>query len=390
MTGKIFSITSIVLGLIAAIVIASCAGLDIEKRRYRNGIYFNKQKRVHAPSASRTNVIEPVAVDGAKGSAVDHTLAKEYIREGEIITQEQVTHKTASFPKEIKKTKKAQFFYHDYILSTRTKDSADHNTGKEHTSALWLLSAVAPGLVLLRTNRSRNLSQWASQNVNKARWRITGHHVMLFLSSIGTGVMLHKLGIDFSPRSFNILAAAALGVFMFDALTRHKRNYQNRRIIPLRAMACALGAVIAAFYVVAGTKLHMLAGDHSWDIFNGFRALHADAVPDGERSTWETAGLIFLTLLLTGAALFSLAGIAVLSCKLACSGYGAVAIGIFAGGMFIVCFLYALAVQHMFKKPVKYPEERKEKRHAIFINSLKAAAIATGILISLMLIGGTF
>lgn len=331
-------------------VIAGC-GVHMEKRKHRKGFHISWNKPYRSTTAN---------TDSRETDSHQYLLANEDIvspqleyiipadnsmlkkkdqeRNNTTASTSHETSKRAAVERTIRPEQEPQFKQEKQIRT------AQQSKTTKHSGTLFFLSMLAIPFFALRKNRNYRLASWAATNKRKAQWGIALSTTLAFLSSYLLGRLFHFETPDLMLPAALITTGAGAGMFIFG-----KRNFISR----------IAGALLFNSGIFAGSFM-LGASRETIDILS--------------QSSFSDAGQVLLVVILFLLYLAAIYGLAILSCELACSGYGFAAVAVFFGGAYLGAFLIFLVINNFWP----YDDDTKQ---SIAKRSALQALIPVGILL---------
>lgn len=370
---------------ITVVITAACDSLHIEKRKYRKGFYFELfDERNHGDAKqvvkNERREQSVLSAAGPHGATHDTTAFRPDTAVASAPLCEKGSYRKADGEHIIKQCtpKRRTFAVTESKIVTEEKEIT-HTVPvlPLQVSLIAFLFLGIPAYLISKTELACGVSRWATKNRRKAQWSIAGLHFALAFTSFALGALLRmqQIAVPFSDACSALLLLGLAGTAFASPLLNRAGGRTTAGIL--------FTSLLFAGSAVAGNKLAGAdVSGMSWSLSDGLTSFFCHA-PDDEYVMNPVAG-VFLTVLMVALSLLILAGLAVLACDLVCSGYGALAFIVFFGGVYMVAFLFALGVQHIFKK-VKNPYgSEEERRKAILKKALIAAFIVLGIMLSFL------
>ncbi|MFK7786290.1 MAG: hypothetical protein AB8B56_14315 [Crocinitomicaceae bacterium] len=314
------------------LVSAACSNFHMEKRRYNKGFHvtFNKN-RVGKKSATN----EPSLAKSERKSRKSSKLRSPSNSNKPLETldvdvkTEYLSHRPSIHPpsklESTPETSVASIDSAKAFASERTStEIATSRTSSKPASSpgingLWYftLLGILP-LFLVIKGASRSIAIWASENVSKAQAAIVGLYGLGFTSSFLLGNMWQP---NIAEWMLGIPIALAGSILVADAVKKKGKSSFIRKRMSFAALNTS--SFFATFALGAQSKFSVLQA--------------IDPEPNtGLDPVVASIATVFVILLM----LVALLGIALLSCTVACSGYGlVVGLLVMSGGSFLVVFL---------------------------------------------------
>jgi hypothetical protein len=337
--------------------VVSCHRYDIQKRRYRTGLAISHKKQVttlHSQVAERKGnaVTFPVSkprvsgdhltlISGEQGSEDRQKIAYA----GTQTPPENYKRKEGRSNKEIKELNEIRTAFYS---ASKTKDQ-----NQETASDLSLLAAVgglASLLVVMNRKKLRSpgaLAFWASRNPVKARIAIAAARFGIGGSGFFIGWQMHEYGIVTTGLSSGVLLGLASACVIAHPSKAARGALFNSSYFRHKLFSLLIGVFGLGAMVTGGNKIHQQIARLS-DVavaseVQPYSTHVSVAAPDLEaqpkRSDTEIFVDILLTILLIVLVGFLLAGAAMLSCELSCSGQEGAAAAVLFGGVALSIFL---------------------------------------------------
>jgi hypothetical protein len=199
---------------------------------------------------------------------------------------------------------------------------------KQTSNGLWYFTLLGIVPLLMATKKqSYRIGVWASENKSKAQAVMAGLYALGFSSS-------YVLGNIWQPTIEDWMLAIPMtlagGILASDAVKKEKKpGFVKRQIA---SAVVNLSSFFGTFALGAQTKISALQ------------------LMDPEAQTgMEPWAATLISLLLVAAMVAAFLGIALIACELSCSGYGALALVVMAGGTFLILFLGIWAILTTFR-----------------------------------------
>lgn len=206
---------------------------------------------------------------------------------------------------------------------SQTKKSAQKKTEdntKISSSMLALVAGLANTLLfslIYKKKRLKNISRWAFNNKNKARWLIGLSSVITALCGFKVGSILH--GLNFHSSDYiNIGTLGAVGISALIYTFFKSKLLSAKRIIYNLIFFCSFlqfTNIGLSHQEKAFQKENQTSINHTVQNLNS-----SDNNSDNEKKKITAIDIIGV-ILLTGVAIFLAIGVAYLSCFILCSGY---------------------------------------------------------------------
>lgn len=326
--------------------------MHIEKRKFRKGFHisWNKKQRSPQKEIPDQTLVSSSKKEGFEVKSTQRKIAeaKPDVTQNEVSLIKPLSNKTTSSNNTMLKGQEKKEISSVKSLSAQKEKRTKKNEGSNHSGYLYLLAAL--GIPILAINKKRNydLSSWASENQQKARWIIGAGTATAFLSSYFVGRLWH---FDIPEHSLPI--------------------------------ALVLGGTGGATYLLSRSNRGRITGGMMLNLAANFGSFTLGTM----RPTLESespyimhpALMVFLTLALILLLIGSSYLIAALSCTIACNGYGFAAAAVLIGGLYLVAFLFMLAILNVYRK--KGDEERSFAKTAALTALIVIAALALLVLV---------
>lgn len=331
-------------------VITGC-GVHMEKRKHRKGFHMSWNK-LHRSTTPNTNSRLADSHHRLRANEDIASTQLEYVTPGDISmlkekdqernnTTSSTSHETAkatAVERNIQPDQELQFKEEKQIRT------AHQTKTTQHSGTLFFLSMLAIPFLALRKNRNYRLALWAATNKRKAQWGIGLSTTLAFLSSYLLGRLFHFETPDLMLPAALITTVTGAGLFIFG-----KRNFISR----------IAGALLFNSGIFAGSFM-LGASRETIDVLS--------------QSSASDAGQVLLVVILFLLYLAAIYGLAILSCELACSGYGFAAVAVFFGGAYLGAFVIFLVINNFWP----YDDDTKQ---SIAKRSALQALIPVGILL---------
>jgi hypothetical protein len=332
--------------------IYSCSSLRIEKRRYNKGFFVSFTNRnctsetaKDSSENSSSNNLKQKKLETKNTNSVNEINGILPLDNNTIVTSNisahtpQKTHyKRISHSKHSEKSKNTISTENKKIKSESIVTN-DTGTKSRFNGLLYFLSLIFVPFFAKKNNTSLKVSKWASKNKLQSRTLIGIATTTAILSSFGLGYISQ---FDIDPYMFLIPASIGVGSVL---LYTSDVNFLNK---PTKNK-------LSFSLLNVGTYFGSFAAGSSNSFLNNLLSIPEDPF------IINPALAFILTAILIVAFAFSLYALAIISCQIACNGYGVLAVIVLFGGGYLASYLFSLGLLEIFRRKSQENDSFKSK-----------------------------
>jgi len=324
------------LAIFLSILIAGCSSLHFDKKRYSRGYHVSCNKKistsVFVKKKAELKTVEQSSIFAhqLQTSEIADNIEIIYIQPSNRIENDSLLYLSEKTEVEelgldnVFQMGQLKTVVNKKINPIQSSSAISQETSNSSKSLLFFLFALSTPCALLFFKK-RKVSKWAMNNVNKARLVIAGIHIGIIGSSLLLGMLV---GASFAYWMMPIIViTSVMSIFS----------------IGLKIKSAAKDKTSISFF-----KRNLLAVGNAFSAFI-FGGSHSFLSGSGGEMLMHPLGVVILTILLTGLLLLSFYGLVLLSCEIACAGYGVLASVVLFSGVFLFSFFYSLALLHVYK-----------------------------------------
>jgi len=324
------------LAIFLSILIAGCSSLHFDKKRYSRGYHVSSNKKIsNSVIVKKEAELKPVE----QSSIFEHQLQTSEIADNiEIVyiqPSKQIENDSVLYLSEKTETEelaldndfqigRLKTVVNKKINPIQSSSAISQETSNSSRSLLFFLFALSAPFAHLFFKK-RRVSKWAMNNVNKARFAIAGIHIGIIGSSLLLGMLV---GASFASWMMPIILITSVLSILSMGLKGKFATKEKTSVSFFKRNLLAVGNAFSAF---------IFGGSHS--VLSG----------SGGEILMHPLGVVILTICLTVLLLLSFFGLVLLSCEIACAGYGVLAGVVLFSGAFLFSFFYSLALLHIYK-----------------------------------------
>lgn len=347
----IYNCTRCILLLFVIVLISACAS-HIEKRKYRKGFYFSKNTKTESNQHSLKGTYLTSHNEKSSVEIKSYALEKEFtvqIHSDLSATMHERNTKSIHRKKSVIQNKIAKEQVSTVIHAQRQllQDREKHIETKDQVNGLIYFISLLFIPFVSRSKKIKRSSAWAARHILKSRSLLTASSLVGLTTAFELG-NLYKPYI--APWMMLVPLSITAGSFIINSNYLKAIKINNRKPVSyvLFHIANSFGAV-------------------------GLGANIDHQLVNPDPFVTHPVLIVILTLLLIAVFAASIAGIAALSCSIACGGAETLALFVFFGLSYFITFLISLGLFNLYKR-----ESNRDEQMAI--KSLITAAVVTALL----------
>lgn len=354
--------------LILVAFLFSCSSLHVEKRRYSKGFYvsWNDKYKGLEKNKDESSIIKAMSTLEETPTSITSKNARRSFSPSQQELQTTLTTTGTSekipvvkniLPKRANRVSRKTKIYKGSIGNDRAVVARVKKESKRNTSTsgyyYFLLLGIVP-ILALQKNRGRKAAKWAAKNQTKAQGLIVLSTLVGLAASFTLG---NLLPFDISQGMIAAaisLAIASLGIY------KRKREKENRLFKSrLSFTLLNIGTYFGSFAAGAANIGRISISDPSNPLVIDSPAL-----------------AVLLVIILIAALIMAISAIAFLSCTIACSGYGVLAVIVFIGGSYLATFLASLGLLSVLRRESQIGQPIAKKAALFGLIALGILALA--------------
>lgn len=345
--------------MLTILVAISC--VDVSKRKHRRGFHVewrgnNKSKSISAQK-KENEIKKGIALSNIRFSEIKLEIPQEKFKEDRLVLSYGINKIESSEEKALKPTVLSLSKAEEILV--KTESSKNQNTGFIYSIGILLGGA---SLFFLSRKKIKKKAEWASKNKTKAQLIIAGLSVTIPMLGLTAGA-IHG-DAEMTTAKMTIFGGVGL-VSVLSHFFSKKKRFRFKGFMLLLAtlgMAFTLGGKMKTDSAKSSQeKVEVSVNDSKANSTGGFASASVDdEVPFGIMilKFLGTVGLLIV-------GFYAAFLIAILSCSLACSGYGALALVFLVVGLVGLVILITLLIRWLWRTNARRRKEKYKKKKII-------------------------